>query len=89
MCVVSMVGDHYGTKWYPYVNPQPNTIAWPQVSRYEFDQLKAEVENMKELLKRAKQYDEEHGEEDCAMEDKVAILRKVAELVGVDLEDLI
>lgn len=60
----------------------------PEVSRADFDALKREVEEMKKLLLRAKKYDEETGQPDCEMEDKVALLKKVAQLVGVDLSEV-
>jgi len=59
------------------------------VSREEFDRLKRDVEEMKALLKRAKEYDERNGEPDCEIDEKMATLRKVAELVGVNLDDVI
>lgn len=43
---------------------------------------------MKELLKRAKKYDEDNGEPNCEMADKVAVLKRVAELVGVSLDEI-
>lgn len=94
MCVVSMVGDFYGDRWRPYVPTYPATgtapiIIQPQVSREEFEVLKREVEQCKELLRRAKAYDEANGEPDCEMDEKLALLRKVAELVGVDLDDVL
>lgn len=91
-----MIGDHFGDKWKDYKPQQPQVTPYlpqsafipPQVSRDEFENLKREVEEMKSLLKRAKLYDEDNGEPDCEMEDKVAFLRKVAEFVGVDLGDV-
>ncbi len=61
MCVVSMVGDHYNDKWRdffpkqplpnnPFIAPQRYTN-FPEITREEFNQLKKEVEDMKELLK--------------------------------------
>lgn len=95
MCVVSMIGDHYNDKWRDLDLlknwPQPSTTQTyypPQVSREEFDRLKAEVEEMKKLLIKAKIYDEENNEPNCEMEDKVALLKKVAEMVGVSLDDI-
>lgn len=85
MCVVSMIGDHYTERWQPY----QTVTTWPAVTREEFDALRRDVLEMKELLRRAKRYDIDHGEPDCEIEDKVALLRKVAEAVGVDLEDLL
>lgn len=89
MCTVSMISDHYMDKWN---NPTPQQ--WvitnpPEVSREEFDELKRDVLEMKELLKRAKKYDEENGEPDCEIEEKMELLRRVAKLVGVDLNDVI
>ena len=90
MCVVSMVGDYYRDKWqdqwpvqYPYA---PNS---PTVTLIEFEVLRKEVKEMKELLKRAKAYDEANNEPDCEVEDKMEKLRKVAELVGIDLDDVL
>lgn len=93
MCVVSMVGDHYKDYWVP---TYPNIPSWPanpvypkdtpEVSRTEFEDLKRQVSEMVALLKRAKKYDADNNEPDCEIEDKMALLRKVAKLVGVDLD---
>jgi len=92
MCVVSMVGDHFHEKWNPLqTNPYPITYInnEPKVDKKDFDSLKKEVEDMKALLIRAKLYDEKNGEPHCEMEEKIATLRKIAELVGVDLKDIL
>lgn len=104
MCTVSMIGDHYNDKWtrrwtelYPYETRlvqrpiTPDDISHmleKKITRKEFEELKKEVREMKELLIRAKIYDESNGEPNCEMEAKVALLKKVAELVGVDLKDI-
>lgn len=44
---------------------------------------------MKALLKRAKAYDEKNGEPNCEMDEKMAILRKVADMVGIKLDDIL
>ena len=94
MCVVSMVGDHYG-EWIPKTYPDVFP-SWPHVTRVaeyvtkdEFDALKRTVEEMKELLKRAKEYDERNSEPHCEVEEKMELLRRVAKAVGVDLDDVI
>lgn len=99
MCTVSMVGDAYAKRWVPDTGTYP--IVYPPqvqgttyvlnspVTRAEFDKLKAEVEEMKELLRAAKRIDEITNQPDCENADKLAVLRKVAELVGVDLTDVI
>lgn len=99
MCVVSFIGDHYRDKWkewQPYIpNPNPPLDPWKQidfsekVSKAEFDKLKKEVEEMRQLLIKAKIYDEKNNEPNCEIEDKIVFLRKVAELVGVNLDDIL
>lgn len=99
MCVVSMVGDHYNDKWKD--RHFPSTWTWPgsgagsqgypplnTVSKQEFDSLKAEVLEMKQLLLRAIEYDKRNSEPNCEMEEKVALLKQVAKMVGVSLEDV-
>lgn len=101
MCVVSMIGDHYNEKWtnphYPYVEQIKtittdsidfNELLKGKVTRSEFDALKKEVEEMKQLLERAADYDKRNNEPNCEMEDKVALLKKVAEAVGVNLDEI-
>lgn len=68
---------------------QPAGGLAPVITRQEFDDLKRDVLEMKELLKRAKEYDERTGQTDCEQDEKLAVLRKVAELVGVDLKDVL
>jgi hypothetical protein len=88
MCTVSMIGDHFNDKWKqpPYQQIFTNI---PDVSRAEFEALKKEVEEMKALLKRAKEYDEKNNEPNCEIEEKMAMLRKFANAVGIDLDDVI
>lgn len=88
MCTVSMIGDHFSEKWKqpPYQQIFTNI---PDVSREEFEALKKEVEEMKALLKRAKEYDEKNNEPNCEIEEKMAMLRKFADAVGIDLDDVI
>jgi hypothetical protein len=98
MCVVSNVGDHFGRRWpekYPWsARPIDGTDSVtfemvPQVSRSEFDELKREVEECKRLLVAAKEIDEITGQPDCELEEKIALIRRVAELVGVDIDDVL
>jgi hypothetical protein len=91
MCTVSYIGDdfnrrlpqHYPdyTKW---VLPAPTSAP----TRREFEALKKEMQELKELLKAAKRYDEQTGQPDCEQEDKIALLKRLAELVGVDLSEV-
>lgn len=92
MCVSSMIGDHYRDK---FTAPEYPIKFWPlspnpaEISRAEFDHLKRDVEEMKALLIRAKEYDEANGEPDCEMDEKVALIKKIAKLVGVNLDGII
>lgn len=98
MCVVSMVSDHYLDKW---TDRDPNRVQWPlpyhpelgaipqpQVSVGEFNKLKEEVKELKALLIRAKKYDEDNNEPECELDDKIAKLKKIADLVGISLDDV-
>lgn len=89
MCTVSLVGDgwkdQFPQRW-PQFNPDSFKIS--EVSRMEFEALKREVEELRELLKAAKAFDKATGQPDCHMDDKVALIKKVAEMVGVDLGDV-
>lgn len=94
MCTVSMIGDFYNDKWryWPPLTPAsqpPVFITQPEITRAEFEQLKRDVEDMKELLKRAKKYDEDNGEPDCEIDEKMQKLRAIAKIVGVDLDDVL
>ena len=89
MCVVSMIGDHFGKKWEPYhVPPTPLNPSIVFVPPADYEQLKRDVAEMKELLMRAKKYDEANGEPACEKQEKVKLLKAIAELVGVDLSDV-
>lgn len=96
-----MVGDHYRDKWKDWqTSPVQPGINYPsdhqyvilksgnEITREEFDALKKEVEEMKALLIRAAKYDEENNEPHCEMDEKVELLKKIAEAVGVNLEDV-
>lgn len=103
MCNVSAVGDQFSDMWrlrFQGISPlQPSlqpSLQWPpmqglvpSISRQEFDELRREVAEMKLLLKEAKAKDEQAGEPECQHEDKLTILRKMAELVGINLDDVL
>lgn len=61
----------------------------PSPSKLDFDNLKNEVEEMKELLRKAKIYDEQNNEPNCEIESKMIFLREIADMVGVDLDDVL
>jgi len=92
-----MIGDHYRNRWDPqktsgsaggpFVQPFPNIYPTQDMSG-ELAKLKKEVEEMKELLKRAVQYDKDNNQPHCEQDDKIKFLKQVAEAVGVSLEDV-
>jgi phytoene/squalene synthetase len=54
----------------------------------EFDDLKKEMQELKELIKAAKKFDENTNQKDCEMEEKIALIKKVANAVGVNFDDV-
>lgn len=91
MCVVSAVGDNW-THRFPTVYPSIPVGPWVtpsqiqnNVTRDEFNRLKHDVEELKKLLEAAKRYDEATGQPDCHMDEKVELIKKIAEAVGVDI----
>lgn len=90
--MVSNIGDGFKEtfpeKWpqwpaQPYI---PFNVA--EVSRQEFDALKREMEELKKLLQAAKRFDEETGQPDCEMGDKVELIKRIAKMVGVEMGDV-
>ena len=95
MCVVSNIGDGWSKRFpevypwaVPHTTPPTTQTISVGISRWEFDALKKEVEALRELLIAAKKFDEETGQPDCEVDEKVALIKKVAELVGVDISDV-
>jgi len=95
MCVVSNVGDYWRDSlpqkpYYPAIQPFiniPNNPV-PEISRKEFDALKKDVKELKKLLIAAKKYDEAVGEPNCELEKKIAIIKKLAGLVGISVDQV-
>lgn len=101
MCTVSNIGSGWGGTFpgrYPWIQPyvptapapvMPIPVSIPGVSKDEFDRLKREVEELRKLLAVAKEFDKATGQPDCEMDEKIALLKRVAEYVGVDLGDVL
>ena len=92
MCVVSIVAEDW-TQRHPLYVPLPITVPnnipfTDYVTRAEYEALRRELESLKVLLTAAKRYDEETGQRDCEDPEKVALVKRLAELVGVDLSDV-
>lgn len=99
MCMYSSIGDQwkdkFPEKWpkfVPYIPegdfvPSPFHLP-PEISRAEFEALKKEVEELKKLIKAAVAFDKATGQPHCEVEDKVKLIKKIANMVGVDMKDL-
>jgi hypothetical protein len=87
MCVVSAVGDYWRDNnlpnYPPWVYPTP-----PATTTLGTPPTKQEVEELKKLLLAAKKYDESTGQPNCETDEKVAIIKRVAELLGIDMEEV-
>jgi hypothetical protein len=85
-----MIADDWNKKImpnYPWADP----LQYPYVpgpTKEEFEALKKELEELKERLKEGKKQDEEEGNPDCEMEEKIELLRQLGELMGVNLEEV-
>jgi hypothetical protein len=69
-----------------YIQPSITFYQMPEVSKADFDKLRADVDELIALVKRAKKYDAANNEPDCETEEKMDLLRKVAKVIGVDLD---
>lgn len=92
MCVVSMVMDYWKDDFnrkYPSgiiptsINPFPFAV-----SREEFEEIKKELQELKKLILAAKKYDEATNQPDCEQDSKIELVKKIAELVGVDMNEV-
>lgn len=61
----------------------------PEISRTEFDRLAKEVAEMKKQLAEAVAHDKATNQPDCADGDKMEMVRRIAEIVGVSLNDVL
>jgi hypothetical protein len=91
-----MVGDYWKDQFpktyptvYPYVTgiQDPNTVKIAVLEK-EIVALKKDMEELKKLLVAAKVYDDATDQHECEMDEKVELIKKVAELVGVDLKEV-
>lgn len=95
MCTVSMVTDYWkdnNLPKYPNIMTYPNTgvAGWPppQVSREEFEALRKDMQELKELLIAAKKFDVATNQHNCEKEENVKALIRIAKVLDVDFEDI-
>lgn len=96
MCVVSMIMDHYSDKWgkfrpyfSPFQNPEPWPPTQPATQPYVSPIKQEEVDELRRLLGRARDYDRRNNEPDCELDEKKQTLKRVAEALGINLEDVL
>lgn len=99
MCVYSMIADDWNRRNGQWVEPLITPTITPDPSYFRFvtpespatkkdiDDLRAELQELKKLLKAAAAYDAASGQPECEQEEKIALIRKMAEITGVDMED--
>jgi hypothetical protein len=101
MCVYSMIHDNARRTIpndYPWVYPLVNPDTFPDTktvtkkvedyaSKEDVEALRKELKALRELLEAAKKYDEDTGQPDCGVEEKVKWLRDLAKLLGLDWDE--
>lgn len=86
MCVVSMIYDHYHDKWRQYFPPPSNPWVTPTVQPVQPPISQEEIAEFRKLLERARQYDKDHNQPDCELEEKRKKLKELSEQLGVSIE---
>jgi len=81
MCVMSMVMDFYNDKWeekFKNIRLHPLNLEPPITDE--------EINEFRQLLERAHEYDKKHNEPNCEMEEKKEKIRKLAQELGVKVD---
>lgn len=91
MCVVSNVGDGYNRDFLPrWPNIDPyGAQPFQYTSKQEVEALRQEVKELRELLAAARKFDEATGQKDCEQGEKVKLIKRLAEITGVDLKGVL
>lgn len=89
MCVVSMIGDYWTEKTLPN-SPYRTWIYEPYRSypEQDIDLLRKDLEELKLLIKAGQRYDEQLGEPHCEHKEKVELIKKLAKIAGVSMDEL-
>lgn len=97
MCSYSFISDHYIHEWqHPYRSPpmvpmplkHPDIIPIPEILNPPkiVPLTLEEVESVRKLLEKAKQYDIDNEEPECELEDKKKTLKELAKAWGIEVE---
>ncbi len=89
MCSMSMVMDWKGDEWNKRYFQQPFTV--PTVPYVIPGTLpppptQQEIDEFRNLLERAREYDRRNNEPDCELEEKKKRLRDMADQLGLKIE---
>jgi len=87
-----MIGDFYGNKFEKQtIKPWDSSPYYPtndQLVQAQILELRKEIYTMKELLKKAIEYDKANNQPHCENDVKIEFLKQVAESLGVTLDDI-
>ncbi len=86
MCVMSMVMDDWQHR-FPDLTPNQNSLKITLLEQ-EVKVIREELVELKKLLLAAKAYDDATGQPDCEIQEKVDLIKRIAEAVGLDFEDV-
>jgi hypothetical protein len=81
--------EHYHDDWYRRFWPPPPPPVYPQivpVVPVVPMPTPQEIEEFRKLLERARQYDKEHNQPDCELEEKRQKIKKLAEELGIKVD---
>ena len=78
---MSMVLDHYRERWHP-LTQRPWIVPGVPVPQITPE----EVAEFRKLLERAREYDRQHNQENCELEEKKALLKEMADRLGVNID---
>ena len=87
MCVVSNIYD-YGRQQieqqWPWVTPSIESVP-PEVTKEDIAEIRRELAELRDLIKAGQRYDEATGQPDCELEEKTELIRRLAELLDVEI----
>lgn len=89
MCAYSAMIDNVT---HPYMAVGPIS-GWPgSILRREMnemrDQFQREINALRELLPHVQKYDQDTGQFDCESDEKLVLLRQIADKLGVDVKGI-
>lgn len=99
MCIYSAIGDYYDKNFqdnwpdiYRTVTQDSDAVTKADLEKLATKEDIARIEktlvSIRELLKAAIKFDDETDQAHCENEDKVALLRKLGDVLGVDMRDI-